>query len=96
MALGSSEAQEVLGHIDIEERFESSHILRPDGVLESAGASALTLFSLFPLTAPFVWLVRLIPGHRRFIERGYRWVADNRHRFDENATCGMTKPPELD
>lgn len=95
VALGSPEANETLAHLSWEEQFESSHIVGPDGVVESAGASALTLFSLLPLTAPFVWLFRLLPGHRSLAERGYKWVADNRYKFTPNATCGMKKPSEL-
>lgn len=86
----------MLDHLPMEERYESSHLLRPDGVVESAGASALALLSLLPLTAPLAWLLRLLPGHRRLVERLYRWVANNRYRFSPNATCGMTRPPELE
>lgn len=94
VALGSPEAERVLGHLGLE-RFESSHVLRPDGVLESGGDSALTLLSLLPLTAPLAWVWRLVPGHRQLTERAYRWVAENRYRFSPNATCGMRKPAEL-
>jgi predicted DCC family thiol-disulfide oxidoreductase YuxK len=38
----------------------------------------MALASLLPLTAPLVWLFRLLPYHRRLADRAYRWVADHR------------------
>lgn len=95
VALASSEADRVLGHLDPEIRYTSSHLLKPDGTLESGGASALSLGKLLPLTAPFAWLFCCLPYHRQIAERLYRWVADNRHRFDPESSCGLERPPEL-
>ena len=95
VALASSEADRVLGDLDPEARYSSSHLLKPDGTLESGGASALSLAKLLPLTAPFAYLFSCLPFHRALIEKLYRWVADNRHRFDPEASCGMQRPAEL-
>ncbi len=95
VALASSEADRVLGDLDPETRYSSSHLLKPDGTLESGGASALSLAKLLPLTAPVAWLFCCLPFHSYLAEKLYRWVADNRHRFDPEASCGLERPSEL-
>lgn len=56
----------------------SSHLVSPEDRVYSGGAGILELASLLPLTAPFVFLFRLLPQHRSIAERLYRMVASNR------------------
>lgn len=74
-----SDAGEVdLAHLDWDERLASSHLVDPQGRVHSAGAGILGLASLLPLTAPFAFLFRLLPGHEVLVEKLYRFVAANR------------------
>lgn len=95
MAIGSPKANRLLAELDAEEQWATSHYIGPDGKVLSGGASALALFAQIPLTAPLVWLYRLIPGHRVLIEKLYRYIADNRYKFDPNSTCGLERPEAL-
>lgn len=56
----------------------SSHLVTPDGKVLSAGQGGLELFALLPLTAPLVFLFRLLPGHGVLVEKLYRVIASNR------------------
>lgn len=93
--LAGPEADERLGFMDVVERYASSHLAHPDGRVESAGAGVLGLAALLPLTAPLVWLYRLLPGHRVVLERLYRIVADHRHQILPGSTCGLERPEGL-
>lgn len=67
-----------LGHLSLEERMASSHLVAPDDRVFSGGAGILELASLLPLTAPLVFLFRLLPRHKALAERLYRLVSSNR------------------
>lgn len=95
MAIGSPKADRLLAQLDTEQQWATSHYIGPDGRLLSGGRSALALFSQIPLTAPFVWLFRLLPGHLSLVERLYVYIAENRYKFDPNSTCGMERPEAL-
>ncbi len=86
LPIQSRNADPDLGHLSDEERFANSHFV--DGHRRvPAGEGVLELFSQLPLVAPWVFLLRLIPGHRKVVERLYAWVAENRFRLMPGATC---------
>jgi predicted DCC family thiol-disulfide oxidoreductase YuxK len=75
LALGTAEADRLLGDLEPELRAASWHLVSPDGRRESAGAALPSLVALLPGgSAPAATLAR-VPG---LTERGYRWVAGNR------------------
>lgn len=67
-----------LGHLTIEERMASSHLVTPDARVYSRGRGILKLGSLLPLIAPFVFLFRLLPKSDALAETLYNVVAQNR------------------
>ena len=67
-----------LGHLDFEERMASSHLVTPEGKAYSRGEGVLRLASLLPLTAPFVFLFRLLPKSDLIAEKLYALVASKR------------------
>lgn len=67
-----------LGHLTMDERMASSHLVTPDNQVLSAGQGALGLASLLPLTAPLAFLFRLLPQSDRLVERLYLMVASHR------------------
>lgn len=67
-----------LGHLSLEERMQSSHLVDPQTRVFSRGAGILRLASLLPLTIPFVFLFRLLPGHQAMAEKLYTLVSSNR------------------
>lgn len=79
-----SDAAEVdLGHLSMEVRMASSHLVTPDHQVRSAGEGVLALGALLPILAPFVFVFRLLPGHRALAEKLYVLVSSNR-----GPTCG--------
>ena len=78
VALGSAEADKLLGDLTPEQRAGSWHLVAPDGRRWSAGAAAPPLLRLLPGgRAPATLLARA----PRATERTYRWVADHRSWF---------------
>jgi predicted DCC family thiol-disulfide oxidoreductase YuxK len=75
VALGTPEADELLGDLTPAERNASWHLVSPTGERESAGAAAPALFRLLRGgRAPAAVLASIQP----VTDRAYRWVADNR------------------
>lgn len=92
----SDPAEIDLGHLSVEERLKSSHLVHPDGRVMSAGAGILGLASLLPLTAPLVFIFRLLPGHAALAEKLYKLVASNRG-VPYGGSCKVSFPaPEED
>ncbi|MFA5503884.1 MAG: DCC1-like thiol-disulfide oxidoreductase family protein [Vulcanimicrobiota bacterium] len=67
-----------LGHLTFEERMASSHLVDPDSRVYSRGQGILKLASLLPLTAPLVFLFRLLPQSDSLAEKLYGLVSRNR------------------
>ena len=67
-----------LGHLSFEERMQSSHLVDPQTRVFSRGEGILRLASLLPLTAPLVFLFRLLPGHAAIAEKLYTLVSSHR------------------
>ena len=75
VALGSTEADELLADLTPQQRAASWHLVSPEGWRTSAGAAAVPLLRLLPGgRVPAAALARL-PA---LTERAYRWVADHR------------------
>jgi len=90
--LESDAADIDLGHLSYEEKMASSHLVTPEGRVQSRGEGALELARLLPLVSPLVFLFRLLPGHRAFAERAYDWIA--RHRgVPYGGSCKVEFPP---
>lgn len=78
LPLLSDPADVDLGHMALDERMASSHLVDSGGRIYSAGEGILKLGSLLPLTAPFVFLFRLLPKHHVIAEKLYQMVASHR------------------
>ena len=76
--LGSDAAEIDLAHLSPLERMQSSHRVPPDGRVLSRGDGIMALAEKLPLTAPLVFLFRLLPGHRALADLAYGWVAGHR------------------
>ena len=75
LALGTPEADRLLGDLTPEQREASWHLIAPDGHRESAGAAGPPLLRLLPGgTAPAALLARF-PDHT---QRAYQWIAEHR------------------
>ena len=91
-----SEAAEIdLAHLSYDERMESSHMVTPDGRVHSRGEGALALAQLLPLTAPLVFLFRLLPYNRVIADRAYGWVSSHRG-VPYGGSCKVQFPPPPD
>jgi predicted DCC family thiol-disulfide oxidoreductase YuxK len=75
LALGTTEADELLGDLEPDERAASWHLVASDGSRESAGAALPKVLELLPGGALPAAVLTHFPG---VTERGYRWVADHR------------------
>lgn len=71
LPLTSAPADIDLGHLSMEERFASSHLVDPDGRVISQARGILALAQLLPLTAPLVFFFRLLPASEAIAERLY-------------------------
>lgn len=78
LPLNSDPAEIDLGHLEYDEKMASSHLVTPEGRVLSRGEGILGLASLLPLTAPGVFLFRLLPGHHRLADVAYGWVSSHR------------------
>ncbi|MCA9779965.1 MAG: DUF393 domain-containing protein [Candidatus Eremiobacteraeota bacterium] len=67
-----------LGHLTFDERMASSHLVDSKNRVYSRGQGILKLASLLPLTAPFVFIFRLLPKSDWLAEKLYALVAQNR------------------
>jgi len=88
VALGTAEADELLGDLDPEERAASWHLVSPEGRRASAGAAAPELLRLLPGGRPPAALLASAP---RATERAYRWVADHRSAFSRLIPAGARR-----
>lgn len=73
--IGSSEGAMLLGDLDERLRWDSWHLVDPQGRRTSAGAAVAPLLDLLPAGAPAAAVARALPGP---VERLYRLVAGNR------------------
>ncbi|UJA21429.1 DUF393 domain-containing protein [Thermoleophilia bacterium SCSIO 60948] len=78
VAIGSPEGASLLSSLSEEERWDSFHVVTPDGQVHSAGAAAAPLAERLPGAAPIGLIARRLPGPT---ERAYRLVAGNRTRL---------------
>ena len=78
LAIGSAEADRLLGDLTPAQRERSWHLVDPDGHRESAGAAAPPLLRLLPGGAVPAAALARVPG---FTEGAYAWVADHRSTF---------------
>jgi len=78
VALGTPEADTLLGDMDPAERAESWHLVSPERRLWSAGAAAPPLLRLLPGGRAPALILERAP---KLTERAYRWVADHRSWF---------------
>jgi predicted DCC family thiol-disulfide oxidoreductase YuxK len=75
VALGTPEANRLLGDMPTEQQMSSWHLVDGDGAVHSAGAGFEPLFRLLPGGGPFAAAASRLPGAT---ERGYRFVSGNR------------------
>jgi predicted DCC family thiol-disulfide oxidoreductase YuxK len=75
LALGSPEADRLLGDLTPEQRSSSWHLVDESGRRNSAGAAFAPVLTLLPGGRVPATLVARIP---HLTERGYRWVVDHR------------------
>lgn len=78
LPLNSAPADIDLGHLTEEDRVTSSHFVTADGKVYSAGRGILALAQILPLTAPLVFVFRLLPYSDALAEYLYKWVAGHR------------------
>lgn len=78
LPLQSEAAALDLAHLTFEEQMASSHLVTPEGQVISRGEGVLAIAALLPLTAPLVFLFRLLPQHLRLANAAYDWVASRR------------------
>jgi len=75
LALGTSEADTLLGDLAPQQRIASWHLISPGGERESAGAALPAVLRLLPGGGVPAAILARAP---HATERGYRWVADHR------------------
>jgi predicted DCC family thiol-disulfide oxidoreductase YuxK len=83
LALGTGEANRLLGDMPADERMSSWHLIDDGGEVHSAGAGFEPLFSLLPAAGPLATVAARFP---RATERGYRLVSGNRSFFGKWVT----------
>jgi predicted DCC family thiol-disulfide oxidoreductase YuxK len=88
VALGTDEANRLLGEMPAGERRSSWHLADPSGAIRSAGAGFEPLLRLLPAGAPLAALAARFP---RATERGYRLVSGNRSFFGRFVTDGAKR-----
>ena len=76
--LQGSEADQLLGGMDLETRLSSWHLVEPDGRVWSAGAAVPRVLGSLPAGKPFAALARLAPTAT---DRAYRLVMTHRQRL---------------
>jgi predicted DCC family thiol-disulfide oxidoreductase YuxK len=88
VALGTEEANRLLGDMPAAEQFSSWHLVDENGAVHSAGAGFEPLFRLLPGGGPFAGAARRFPGAT---ERGYRFVSGNRSLWGKVVTDGAKR-----
>lgn len=78
LPLDGEAAELELAHLSEDEKWSSSHLITPNGQVLSRGDGIMGLAEQLPLTAPLVFLFRLLPYHRRVADRAYGWVSSHR------------------
>ncbi len=87
VALGTEEANRLLGDMPRDEQFSSWHLVDDDG-LHSAGAGFPPLLRRLPGGRPFAAVAGRFPGAT---ERGYRFVSGNRGLWGKVVTDGAKR-----
>ncbi len=75
VSIQSDEGQELLHEVEPELRLASAHAVTADGRVYSGGAALEPVAKVLPAGAPLAAAARLL---ERPVDRGYRWVANNR------------------
>jgi predicted DCC family thiol-disulfide oxidoreductase YuxK len=88
VALGTDEANRLLGDMPAAERFSSWHLVDQGGDVRSAGAGFEPLLRLLPGGAPLAAAAAMFPDAT---ERGYRAVSGNRSLFGKLVTDGAKR-----
>jgi predicted DCC family thiol-disulfide oxidoreductase YuxK len=88
VALGTEEANRLLGDMPAGERMSSWHLVDGGGTVHSAGAGFPPLLSLLPAGAPLAGLAARFPGAT---ESAYRLVSGNRSLFGRLVTDGAKR-----
>ena len=87
VALGTEEANGLLGDMPRADQFSSWHLVDDEGV-HSAGAGFPPLLRLLPGGRPFAAVAARFPGAT---ERGYRFVSGNRSLWGKVVTDGAKR-----
>lgn len=94
LPLDGQAAELELAHLSEEEKWSSSHLVTPNGQVLSRGDGIMGLAEQLPLTAPLVFLFRLLPYHGRLADRAYGWVSSHRG-VPYGGSCKVSfAPPE--
>jgi predicted DCC family thiol-disulfide oxidoreductase YuxK len=88
VALGTDEANRLLGDMPPDRQFSSWHLIDEDSSVRSAGAGFEPLFRLLPGGGPFAAAAARFPGAT---ERGYRAVSGNRSIFGKLVSDGAKR-----
>jgi predicted DCC family thiol-disulfide oxidoreductase YuxK len=88
VALGTEEANRLLGDMPAAERYSSWHLVEGGGAVRSAGAGFEPLLRLLPGGSPLSALAGRFPSAT---ERAYRTVSGNRGIFGKLVTDGAKR-----
>jgi predicted DCC family thiol-disulfide oxidoreductase YuxK len=88
VALGSEEANRLLGDMPAGEQFSSWHLVDEGAVVHSAGAGFAPLFRLLPGGGPFAAVAARFP---RATDSAYRFVSGNRSIWGKLVTDGAKR-----
>jgi predicted DCC family thiol-disulfide oxidoreductase YuxK len=88
VALGTEEANRLLGDMPAAERYSSWHLVEEGGAVRSAGAGFEPLLRLLPGGSPLAALAGRFPSAT---ERAYRTVSGNRGIFGKFVTDGARR-----
>jgi predicted DCC family thiol-disulfide oxidoreductase YuxK len=92
VALGTEEANRLLGDMPAAERYSSWHLVEEGGAVRSAGAGFEPLLRLLPGGSPLAVLSGRFPSAT---ERAYRTVSGNRGIFGKLVTDGAKRRADV-